>query len=191
MRGHISLGKSMYCRIQLLYFPGSLHLSIFVRSCFRFEPTTEICSCSDRSALYSFPRYLMYLSCSWVIALPFILSSLLCTFPFTITKDLHFSALTLRPAHSSLSVIFLSRLFVWGTVSVVVVMSSMNSLLLTCLCPDCAFGPFVSFFTESISQLIESANRMTLKVHPVMIPFSTLCHFVVNLLVLNLILTLL
>ena len=71
----------------------------------------------------------------------------------------------------------------------VVVISSMNSLLFTCLCPDVVTGPFVSLLTESINQLIDRAKRITLSVQPVIIPFSTLCQFVVKVFVLNLILT--
>ena len=49
------------------------------------------------------------------------------------------------------------------------------------------FGPFVSFFAEATIIVIASENRITLRVHPVIIPFSSFCHCVVNSFVGNLI----
>ena len=62
-------------------------------------------------------------------------------------------------------------------------MTSIKSLLFFCCWPDEVFGPLVSLSTDITSMVIASDNNTTLIVHPVIIPFSTVCHSVVNSLV--------
>merc|ERR1711867_402801 len=50
-------------------------------------------------------------------------------------------------------------------------------------CPDLVVGPFVSFLADITNIVIDNANKITLIVHPVIIPFSTFCQGVVNSLV--------
>ena len=189
LSGHINLGISIFSTIQALYLPGILHFPILFRFVFSSFPISFVCSLSFRLQLYTFPRYLIGLSCNAVIALPFILISLFSSFPFIITNDLHFSGLTLSPAVLRFLTNLFTKLLVWGRVSVVVVMSSINNLAFSCRCPVFNFGPLVLFFTDNTSQVIASEKRTTLSVQPVIMPFSTLCQFVTKSLVVNLILT--
>ena len=77
----------------------------------------------------------------------------------------------------------------WTLVSVVVEISSMNSRVVTCCWPDSVVGPLVSLCADNTNIVIVSANRITLRVQPVMMPFSNFRNSVVKLSVVNLILT--
>ena len=56
-------------------------------------------------------------------------------------------------------------------VSVVVDISSINRRVVFCSCPDDVVGPLVSLCADNTSIVIVRENRITLRVHPVMIPF--------------------
>ena len=136
--------------------------------------------------MYTFPRYLIFFSVIEVIGTPSIDGVLLLTLPSIITKLLLFSGLIESPAHFIFSTSLSNKYLVCTKFSVLVAISSMNKLALTCLCPDEVVGPFVSSLTDITNIVIDRANRITLSVQPVIIPFSTLCQSVVNSLVVNL-----
>ena len=171
-----------------MYLPGSRHFSTFFRSAFTTFTIPSICSFSPRLALYHFPRNLT--GSSWIdcMGFPFISILLELTSPLMITKALHFSTFSYNPAQCSFGINLSNKYLVWTIVSVVVVISSINSLLFTWRFPDDNFGPLVSFFTDITIHVIAKENSTTLRVHPVIIPFSTLCHSVVKFRVANLIL---
>ena len=169
LRGHNSLGIIICCTIHPLYLSGSLHLSIFFSCAANCFVTNRICSFSTMVASYSFPRYLTGMSCMGVTAFPFTFIVLVLTTPLIIYRALQISSLILKPAQFSFSTNLFNKYLVCGTVSTVVVISSMNSLLFA--------SSVLMMFWDPLLPLSQTPQAMTsLKVHPVMIPFSTLCH---------------
>ena len=101
-------------------------------------------------------------------------------FPLSMTLLMHFFGFTFKPAQLSFSFNLFSKCFGWTVVSVIVAISPINRHHDTCCCPDDVFGPFVSSLTDITSMVLFRAKRIMLSVHPLIIPFSTLCHFFMN-----------
>lgn len=135
---------------------------------------------SDRESSYHFPRLLIGFPWMFGITSPWTSSlNLPVVLPFWITSLLDFLGLKTFFAHVAIRSSSSRTHLACSWVGVITVRSSINALIAGCWHPAAVFGPLDFVLAAEMIRFIPMMNKMGEIVHPVTIPFSTGCHFVV------------